>query len=624
MLISRHSFRVGCVVAALALATLSLDSCELAKNQLTYDRGTNQDIQDYRDALSPDHRPGNGANTAALPEFQSVVATPADLKLPSPLVTVSVNQTVSLHDLMFELAEQAGVDLEMDPNIHGSIIFTAKDRPFNEVIDRICEMSGLRYTFKSNVLRIELDRPYLKDYKVDYMSTARKNSSKIETGISTSAGNSGGGSGGSTASSTNGSSAKVENSNDNDFWKDIDAGLKQLLSSSDNYTSLASQEEPVAVPIAPPPPPLPAGANGAPATPPLPSTLPPTLNVSAAPAGKAPPNAPASYSISKETGVVSVFATERQQKLVQKFLDKYRHQALTQILIEAKVLEVDLNDQYATGIDWGVMGANLTRLIPSLTANFPSPGVTAAPASTAFTTNLDLGHGFHPVIQALSAFGTVRSLSSPRVTVMNNQSAIVNVAQDLVYFTVQATVTPATQTSAATTTFNTTQQSVPQGVLLNVTPTANPDTGDVILAVRPTVSKEVATVTDPSIALNVVGEGGAQGLNNYTQLQALNPTLGQVPEMFVQEMDSVLKMQSGQTMVMGGLMKDGNTINQAGIPIIGDIPGIGALFHSHGDNVQKSELVIFLKASIMPGSNVQDMDRKVYKQFGDDTRPFSM
>jgi general secretion pathway protein D len=261
-----------------------------------------------------------------------------------------------------------------------------------------------------------------------------------------------------------------------------------------------------------------------------------------------------------------------------------------------------------------------------MTANFPSPGLVTSPqAGTAFTTTLDLAHGFKPVITALSTFGTVRSLSSPRVTVVNNQSAVVNVAKDLVYFSTQVTVTPSTaQGVPPTTSFNTTQQSVPDGVLLNVTPTANPDTGDIILTLRPTVSKQVGTVTDPVIALNVVGEGGAQGLNNYTQLTQLDPSIGQVPEMFVQEIDSTLKMQSGQTMIMGGLMKDGNTVNQAGVPVLGDIPGIGAIFHSHGDNVTKSELVIFLQASIVPGTNVQDVDRKLYKEFGNDTRPFSM
>jgi general secretion pathway protein D len=433
------------------------------------------------------------------------------------------------------------------------------------------------------------------------MSTARKSVSDISTGITNSSG-SGGAAG---APSTNaGSTSKVDNTNDSDFWKDIDAGLKQLLAASDTYTPLASLDEPVAVPEPPPPPPAPADGK-APAVPPPPSSLPPSLNVSSAPAAAPVKSAPASYSISKETGIVSVFATERQHKLVQKFFDNYRRQSTTQVLIEAKVLEVTLNDQFATGIDWGAF-------------NLPSPGfivpdTTGGIFKIALRTKID-GGDYKSILQALSQFGTVRSLSSPRVTVMNNQAAVVNVAENLVYFNIKATVTPATTNSSPTVSYDSTQESVPDGVLLNVTPTANPDTGEIILAVRPTVSKEVDTVNDPSVALNILGNGGS----------AADVPNSPIPEMSVQEIDSIIKMQSGQTMVMGGLMKDANTVSQVGVPVLGDIPGIGILFHSHQDQVQKSELVIFLRASIVPGSNVEDMDRKAYKEFGNDTRPFPM
>ncbi|MBU6475091.1 MAG: secretin N-terminal domain-containing protein [Alphaproteobacteria bacterium] len=607
----RHSFRAGCVFFGVALSTVSLGGCSLASNQMTFDRSGNKDIQDYRDGLSPQRQPAD-AKTAPLPPFQSFVATPADLKLPSPLVTVSVDQTVSLRDLMFELAQQAGVDIEMDPDIHGTIIFTAKDRPFNEVVDRICNMAGLRYTFKDNVLRIQLDRPYVQDYKVDYMSLARKSASDIETGISSGTG--GAGSSGNPTAST-GSDSKINSTNDANFWEDLGSGLKQVLAASDNYVSLATQQDPVAVTVPPPaPPPLPGG-NGA-NPPPPPSNVPPSLNVSVSSSSATPKNPPATFSISKETGIVSVYGTERQQKMVQKYLNRYARQALAQVLIEAKVLEVSLNDQYATGIDWGQLGANLTHLVSSAQINMPAPAFTPAdPTNSAFTANLDLGHGFKPVIQALSEFGTVRSLSSPRVTVMNNQTAIVNVAKNLIYFQIKVTTTPASAAGVSPTiTYNSTQESVPDGILMSVTPTVDVNSGEVMMAVRPTVTKEVDTVNDPSIALSILSSGGS--LANVPN----NP----IPEMDVQELDSVIKMQSGQTMVMGGLMQDSNQVNQVGVPVVGDVPILGSLFHNHGDNINKSELIIFLQATIVPGANVQPMDRRVYKEFGDDTRPFQM
>ncbi len=624
----RYFFRTGCVVSGIMLATLALGSCNLAKNQLTFDRETNKDLQEYRDGLSPEH-PAINEPPATLPDFQSVVSTPADLKLPSPLVTVSVDQTVSLHDLMFELAEQAGVDLEMDPTVHGSLIFTAKDRPFNDVVDRICEMAGLRYTFQNNVLRIELDRPYLKDYKVSYMSTLRSAKTEIQTGISNGGGGSGGGAG--SVSNNSGSNSDVKDDNEDDFWKDLDAGLKQVLASADNYTALATQEDPMAVPEpAPPPiPPTPGqpGAKGAAAVPPTPSNLPPTLNISPAPAAPAAKPVPATYSFSKATGIVTVFATEREQKQVQKFLDGFRREAMTQVLIEAKVLEVQLNDQYSTGIDWGTFGANLSRLVTSGTATLPmqagtsvfNPAVSVAsatnPGGNIFSLNMDFGHGFHPVISALSQYGSVRALSSPRVTVMNNQPAVVNVAKNLVYFNVKVTTTPSTSPGVPPTiSYDSQQESVPDGVLLNVTPTANLDTGEIMMAVRPTVSKEVDTVQDPSIQLSVVTAG----------LPTTDVPNSPTPEMSVQEIDSIVKMQSGQTVVMGGLMKDSDNVNQIGIPVLGDIPILGNLFHAHGDAINKTELVIFLRASIVPGSNVDDTDRKVYKQFSNDTHPLKM
>ena len=601
----RHFFRAGCVVAVIALATVALGSCNLAKNQMVYDRAAEKDIQDYRDALAPQHMPDDAA--ATVPDFQSVISTPKDLKLPSPLVTVSVNQTVSLRDLMFELAEQAGVDIEMDPQIHGSIIFTAKERPFNDVIDRICAMSGLRYKFENDVLRIELDRPYLKNYKIDYMNVARKSSSGISTSITSSTASD-------SAKTEAGSSAKIDNTYDGDFWKDIEAGLKQVLAATDSYISLATLADPVAMPVdapAPPPPPLPVAAGAtagapaaasAPAQPPA-AVVPPSLNVSmpSSSSEKLVPNPPATYSISKQTGIVSVFASERQHKLVQKFFDTLRRTSMTQILIEAKVLEVSLTDEFKLGIDWTAAKHNLTHL-GFASVQLPSLPITGS----TFTANLDFGHGWAPVINALSTFGTVRALSSPRVTVMNNQPAVVNVAENKVYFAIKATVTPATTTAGTSVAFDTTQKSVPECVLMNVVPTANEDTGEVILAVRPTVSHQVGSVDDPGVQLNC-------------------PTcpahLSVVPEMQVQEIDSIVKMQSGQTLVMGGLMKDSNNAGHSGVPVLGDIPYVGAMFRDHDDSIVKSELVIFLRATIVPGSNVDDVDRKLYKQFSNDRRP---
>jgi MSHA biogenesis protein MshL len=285
---------------------------------------------------------------------------------------------------------------------------------------------------------------------------------------------------------------------------------------------------------------------------------------------------------------------------VQKFLDTLRRSAMTQILIEAKVLEVALTDEFAAGINWGAINFTGLSLIEG---NFAAQAMNPA-ATSAFTATLNL-KDLDPVISALSRYGTVRALSSPRVTVMNNQPAVVNVAENKIYFEIDVEQSTTGDPPVINTTFTTTQKSAPEGVLMNVVPTANADTGEIVLAVRPTVSKEVRSVEDPTIKLN------------FPDADIANL----IPQLSVQEIDSIIKMQSGQTMVMGGLMRDQNIVSRQGMPVLGDVPMLGAIFRNHSDRIQKSELVIFLKATIMPGSTVDEMDRRLYKSFGKDRRP---
>jgi general secretion pathway protein D len=608
-------------VVAIVFLSLALVSCEAAKNQLTLDRSAGMSIQDYRDAMAPMPIPDAQADTT--PDFSPVLSTPQELRLPTPLVTISVNQTVSLRDLIFQLAQQAGVDVELDPQIHGSIIFTAKDRPFDEVVDRICELAGLRYKFNNNVLRVELDRPYVKNYMVDYINAERKTTSSIKTSISLSdaAGDT------ATSSGSGGSDTSVSTNVQSELWKGLHDGLEQILTSSDTYISLATLSDPVAAPVNPLPPlppttatkdangndvpPPPPPAPGSPEVAPIPASATPTLQITTPPGAPLVPNPPATFSISQDSGIVTVFATDRQQKIVQKFLDDFRKRSTTQVLIEAKVLQVDLNDQYAAGINWNNL--HFTHFF-SLTGSFTKPDF-ATSTDNGFTATFRPNTDLNAAVQAVSEFGTVKALSSPRITVMNNQTAIVNVAQNVVYFTFDAT--PGTTDSngnVTATTITTEQKSVPEGVLLSVVPTANPDTGQILLVVRPTVSKITSFTTDPTVALTLA-------LNNQ------NPSAvpsSQIPQVSVQEMDSILRLQSGQIMAMGGLMKDNNSATEQGLPLISDIPLLGNAFKNHVDHVEKSELVIFIKASIVGGNNIDAEERKVYKTFSLDRHPARM
>ncbi len=596
-----------------------LSSCELAKNQLyDYDRSAELDAQDYRDAMAPQYLPQEQKTN--IPEFQPVVSTPAELTLPSPLVTVSVNQTVSLRDLMFELAYQAGVDIELDPQIRGSIIFTAREKPFSQVVERICEMSGLRYTYENDVLRVEMDRPYVKNYTVDYIGSTRKSSGSISTEISLSS------AAGDTSDSAGGggSSSSVKSDLAGDLWAELSESLEQILTASDTYVSLSTRADPVARPVNPLPPPTPYDPNdpnsmppplpGDPRVAPLPASTSPTLNISTPPAEPLVPNAPATFAVTRQSGIVSVFASDRQHKLVKKFLEDFRRRATTQVLIEARVLQVELKDEFATGINWSEIVRSTPTFsdTPSFEGTFAQPSL--SPATTGiFNAIFKLGD-LEAGIQAISRFGTVRALSSPRVTVLNNQPAIVNVAQNNVYFEFDVQITEGTVDLAPRITVDSTQKGIPEGVLMTVVPTANPDTGEILLTVRPSVSTITSFIPDPTIPLSLAFNG----------LDPSDAPPNQIPQVSVQEIDSVLRIQSGQTMVMGGLMRDNNSVETQGVPILSDIPLLGKVFSSHQDRTSKQELVIFMKAQIIPGSNVHEIDKRLYNTFGQDRRPSRM
>lgn len=594
--------RFGGFILAIAIMTLVLVSCEATKNQFKQDRATELDAQQYRDALAP--LPPPPADAAPPPDFQPVLSTPQELRLPAPLVTVEVNNTVSLRDLLYQLARQAGVDIEMDPQIHGTIIFTAKDRPFDEVVQRICEMAGLRYKYESNVLSVQIDRPYIKDYNVGFLNVERKGNTSIDVKSSSSSGT-------------------VTNKIEPDLWKELKEGLDGLLAAADTFVPLATLADPVSVPVNPaPPPPPPADPNappppppapGSPQVAPMPAAAAPNLNITTPPAEPFVANAPANASISKQTGTVSVFATEREQKLVARFLDEFRKRVMTQVLIETKVLQVELNDEFATGIDW--KNFNVTGLA-NVAQAFTLPSL-SSPSTGAFAVTFNPTSDFGVVIKAISRFGTVRALSSPRVTVMNNQPAVVNVARDNVYFNFTATVSPATTTSSATATVTGQQKNAPEGVILTVVPNANADTGEVSLVVRPTVSKVVGRRTDPTISLTLA-------LNNLKLPSGFVLPDNQIPELSVQEIDSILHMQSGQMMALGGLMKDENITTQDGVPLAKDIPMVGYLFKSHSDHIVKSELVLLIRATIVSGSNVDEMERKTYQAFSLDRHPSNL
>lgn len=674
------------VTSLVALSALMpMSACDLAQNQLKMDRATNNEVQDYRDVLAPREvsmTDGSAAGEGDGLELQPYVSDVSENMKAMPLVSISINQSIPLREALFELSKQANYDVELDPRIAGSIIFTARNRPFDVVIDRICEIAGLRYKLDGDTLRIELDTPYSQNYKIDYLGMIRKNKSSVDNSISLTTGGEGG--------PTGGSSFNVESSSDADFWGELDANLKQILASNASGSYLKTEEDPTisltaSNPVAPPVPPIdesalkegsaaaaippqtgavvsspmsvpvtppgstpPVPSSGAPVAPagapPVAAADPSAASAAAAPTSPAPdaqavgekaapaptqtvlkveslPTAASSggqstnrnaveftptFSINKQAGIVSVYANERLHKKVAEYFDELRRSTSSQVLIEAKVLEVRLTDEYAAGIDWNFLD-HLGDLEFSLSV--PKPDM--VPTTTSLMSLGFAGTDLSSFVTALSRFGTVQALASPRLTVLNNQSAVLNVAENKVYFEVDVTTTTTGSPPVTDTTVDSTIHTVPEGVLINVLPSIDLAKNTISMQVRPTVTKITEYIDDPAVAFVVATTPAAAGISS------------QIPVVNVQEVDSVVKMGSGQMIVMGGLLQDSSSSSSDSLPVLGEAPVIGNLFRNQGDKVSKTELVVFLKATILndAGESVHQTDKDIYRVFGQDRRP---
>lgn len=624
--INRSSLR-SCVSLFALGAVLISSGCDLTANHTKIDRGLDANVQDYRDALSARDLEFESFSEEGegVPPLESYVASVSDNLRPMPLVSIAVNQEVPLKGVLYDLARQADYDVELDPRITGAIIFTARNRPFDMVIERISQIAGLRYSFDDDILRVELDTPYTETYKVDYLSVIRGTNGSVSNNISVVTGE----------GADTGSEFSITSESSADFWGELDTNISQILLSNSGQNYLTTNADPsITVASANPQAPVVAvdavnesDISGSP----LPSpgqdqTQPPivqapnvTLSVGALPssnAGASDENEVSfepAFSINRQAGMVSVYANERMHEKVSAYLDDLEKSVTSQVLIEAKILEVTLLDEFSTGINWDadVFSGNFDigfRDAATSGVGFAAPTLSGGAAANEAFISYTSGD-ISAIVDAISRFGTVKALASPRVTVLNNQPAALNVAQNTVYFELDVNVTDATRDSARSVDVDSEIRNVPEGVLVNVLPTINLDNNSITMQVRPTITRITDFIPDPGVAL-----AGVTGV------------VSNVPQINVQEIDSVLRMNSGEVAVLGGLLEDRNDSSQEAIPVLGELPVFGSLFRTQGDSVSKTELVIFIKSTILESGkdSVHQTDKDLYKSFARDRRPFKM
>ena len=568
------------------------------------------------------------AHSDAHIESPPPVAARADARIPPPVRTVPLppppeareaeikysvvvaNQPV--REVLLAMARETRVNFDIHPGIDGTVNLNAIDQTLKQILNRMSRQVDMRWEMEGQTITVMPDTPYLRNYRVDYVNLARDVSETVGIATQVISGGVPGSAQAQAAGGSNNSTLTITGTSKHRFWETLEKNIKDLLRETDKQLPEGSSETYVQS----------RGQSGVSSTQARSTTQPRTGRTTSS-QSRTTTDAPgdtqsreatefaeqrltfreaAAVIVNPESGVVSVRATSRQHEKVQEFLEQVLGSSRRQVMIEATIVEVTLNDNYQTGVDWSALGINglgytfrQSFLGPNLpNTPFALDGATPNSFSIAYSNpNAAVGGSISSTIKLLDTFGRTRVLSSPKLMVMNNQTAMLKVVDNQVYFTIKADTV--TNQTTSTTTFTSTQNVVPVGFIMSVTPQISE--GDMVtINVRPTVTRIIGTVADPNPSLKLAG------------------VTSTIPVTQTREMESVLKVQSGQTAVLGGLMLDSFEASRAGLPVASRVPLFGDLVSKRNDTTAKSELVVFIRPFVVRNASVEG-DLASYRRY---------
>jgi general secretion pathway protein D len=522
------------------------------------------------------------SGTIPQPSTQAVVLPPP--KTAAKVETYSVVVTnLPAREILFALARDAKINIDIHGGIDGVVTLNAINQTLPQILDRISKQVDMRYELKDGQLVVMPDSPFLRSYRIDYVNMSRDADGGIANSTQVGSGAVAG-----PASTGNNSQLSIKNSSKNHFWDTLVKNITDILRETDKVLPQGSSEVVVQQQKT-------ESKKGDTAT--------ADQDNAAIVEGEGTTvtrrstfREAASVIPNPEAGIITVRATGKQHEKIQEFITQVMRSARRQVLIEATIAEVRLSSNYQQGINWsaialGGKGFTLTQL-----ATTALPSTSTGNIFTLNYNNASSKFGnLSGAVKLLDSFGDVKVLSSPKLSVMNNQTAMLRVVDNTVYFNV--TVTPATtnSTSGVVTpaTYTTTPQTVPVGFTMSVTPQIS-ENDTVLINLRPTITRIVSYITDPNPAF-------AAGTPN------------RIPQIQTREMESMLKIENNQIAILGGLMQDEINNQTDGVPLLADIPFLGQAFKNRNDTKTKTELVIFLRPIVIKESSL-DGD---YSEFRD-------
>ncbi|MBF0471031.1 MAG: pilus (MSHA type) biogenesis protein MshL [Gammaproteobacteria bacterium] len=466
------------------------------------------------------------------------------------------------------LVEGSRYNLIIDPTVSGTLSLDLKNVTLPEVLELVRTIHGYDYAFHDLTIQIFPNTAQTRIFQIDYLSAKRSGNSTTTAG-STSSGSESGANSGTTT---------IETNNEDSLWADLKSSIEMIIT----------------------------GAAPAKAT----TTAPKGEEKQEQEAGSS--SEEQQVSVNPHTGMIVVKALPSKLRKVAEFLRQSQVKLARQVVIEARILEVELSDQFQSGINWtSLHDFNNTQTLFTQTgggsvnngsgatlnagnqANLVSAGSTGSLSSNVSTFGgvfsvAAKAHSFAAFIELLKTQGEVHVLSNPRVSTLNNQKAVIKVGTD--EFFVNG-VTTSTNDGVVTPVYE--LGTFFSGVALDVTPQIDSE-GKITLHIHPTVSdvtnqtKNIGALTVPLASSNI------------------------------READSVVRARDGEIIVIGGLMQNRTRDGEGKVPVLGDIPLLGKLFTHTVQSQVKSELVILLKPQVISpqGEEWQDQIRATTRSFG--------
>ena len=559
--------------ALTAGAALLLAGCQTAPSNTTYDQ-IRKEVADVN-ARRPPAAPVDRAVADALLPPSAALATQLPKARPALEARFNVSfNNVPAQQFFRSIVSGTRYNILVHPDVGGSITANLKDVTLAETLDAVREMYGYDYRIEGTRISIKPLTMQTKMFHVNYLVGKRRGSSNLRV-TSTSVSNAvnspnGNGQNGNqgTGNQTNNNqnqygsnpgqveSTDVNTSSDNDFWADLKSAVEAIVGPKEGGRNVV---------------------------------------------------------ISPQSGVVVIRAMPDELRNVDAYLKATQLAVDRQVILEAKIIEVELNDSYQTGVNWASFASIRSGHDNRVSGGIIAPGASLSPlpfgggqpavisdpltglaASSGFSlSNAAASAGsmfglavqtsnFAALLSFLETQGTVHVLSSPRVAAINNQKAVLKIGTDEFYVT-GVTTTTALSTSSNTVTPSVTLQPFFSGVVLDVTPQID-EKGNILLHVHPSVS-QVSTV-NKDVSLGSAG--------NLTLPLAASAT---------SELDSIVRGTNGQVVAIGGLMRQSSTDDSSSVPGATNVPVLSTLFGAKKRVNQKRELVVLIKPTIVEGIN---------------------